>query len=381
MPGRATLSVVAAAAGVSPATVSRVLSGDYPVAASTRDRVLEAVRAHNYLPNAHAQALVNARSGMIGVVLADVSDPFFSQVVRGVQAAAKLAGRLVVICNTEGDPEEELEYISLLRTQRADAVLVVGAASTDRRIGAEMARHAEGLASDGGSLVYCGRPRPAGTRAGKVVSLDNVGAGRLAADRLLAAGHSDLLYLAGPEGRTTTRDRLKGVLAALEGRAPRDGLQIAYGPFERETGYREVAMRADIGSLPEAVLAANDLLAIGALAALRERGVKVPQQVSVIGIDDVPWARDVSPPLTTVRLPLVGLGQLATRVALGLAPSNPPTEPAVLVERESVRRPRARASAKAAGRPHRVAERSRSRAHIAASRAPGPSRKHKSGST
>lgn len=343
MPGRPTLSDVAEVAGVSAATVSRVLTGDYPVARVTRERVLEAVRACNYVPNAHAQALVHARSAIIGVVLADVSDPFFSEVVRGVQAAAKLAGRLVVICNTEGDPEEELDYVSLLRTQRAEAVLVVGAASTDRRYGAEMARHAEGLASDGGTLVYCGRPRPAATRAGKVVSLDNVGAGRLAARRLIAAGHRDIIYLAGPESRTTTNDRLEGVLSELaRQRVSRERLHVVYGPLDRESGYTAVGVRADIASLPQAVLAANDLLAIGALAALQERGIKVPGDVSVIGVDDIPVAKDVSPRLTTVRLPLVGLGQLATRVALGLAPASAPMEPAVIVERESVRPPKTR---------------------------------------
>jgi LacI family transcriptional regulator len=338
VPRRPTLSDVAAIAGVSSATVSRVLNSDYPVAASTRHRVLQAVRSCNYVPNAHAQALVSSRSHMIGVVLADVSDPFFSEVVRGVQTAAKLAGRLVVICNTESVPEQELEYVSLLRTQRADAVLVVGAAPLDRRHGTEMARHAEGLANDGAALVYCGRPRPPGARAGRVVALDNLGAGALAARRLLAAGHRDLLYLAGPEGRTTTRDRLQGVLVEL-GRqgVPSRRLQVAYGPFDRTTGYREVAVRADAGALPSAILAGNDLLAIGALAALRDRGIQVPGDVSVIGIDDIPAANDLTPRLTTVRLPLTELGQLATRVALGLAPANARTSPASLMERESVR--------------------------------------------
>ncbi len=338
VPGRPTLSDVAAVAGVSSATVSRVLNSDYPVAASTRQRVLEAVRSCNYVPNGHAQALVRPRSHIIGVVLADVSDPFFSEVVRGVETAAKLAGRLVVICNTESVPEQELEYVSLLRTQRADAVLVVGAAPLDRHYGTEMARHAEGLGADGGALVYCGRPRPADTRAGKVVALDNLGAGALAARRLLAAGHRELLYLGGPEGRTTTRDRLQGVLGELERqRVPPRRLQVTYGPFDRTTGYREVAVRADAGALPDAVLAANDLLAIGALAALRDRGIKVPRDVSVIGIDDIPAASDLTPRLTTVRLPLVQLGQLATRVALGLAPANAKAGPASLIERESVR--------------------------------------------
>lgn len=356
MPARPTLSDVAAMAGVSAATVSRVLNGDYPVAAATRQRVLEAVRAHNYVPNGQARALVKARSAIIGVILADVSDPFFSEVVRGVQGTAKLAGRLVVICNTEATPGQELEYVSLLRSQRAEAVLVVGAASLDRRFGAEMARHAEGLTSDGGALVYCGRPRPAGTRAGKVVALDNYGAGALAARRLLSAGHRDFLYLAGPEGRTTTKDRLDGVLAELARHhvAP-SRIQHAYGAFDRATGYREVAVRSDAGALPDAVLAANDLLAIGAMAALRDRGAEVPRDVSVIGIDDIPAASDVTPRLTTVHLPLAALGQLATRVALGLAPSSTTTEPATLVERESVRPARATRSGEATLRRRRRA--------------------------
>lgn len=300
--------------------------------------MLKAVRTCNYVPNAHAQALVNARSGIIGVVLADVSDPFFSEVVRGVQSAAKVAGRLVVICNTESYPEQELEYVSLLRTQRAEAVLVVGAAPLDRRHGAEMARHAQGIASEGGSLVYCGRPRPAGTRAGKVVKLDNAGAGALAARKLISVGHRDFLYLAGPEARTTTEERLQGALGELARQRIAAGrLQVAYGPFSRTTGYREVAARADAGALQTAVLASNDLLAIGALNALRDRGIDVPGDVSVIGIDDIPTASDMTPRLTTVRLPLAGLGQLAMRVALGLAPATTATEPAVLVERESVR--------------------------------------------
>lgn len=334
---RPTLSDVAALADVSAATVSRVLNGNYPVAAATRARVLEAVETYNYVPNAHAQALVRARSGMIGVVLADVSDPFFAEIVRGVQRAARAAARLVVICNTEGDADQELQYVSLLRTHRADAVLVIGAAPDDRRIGKEMGRHAEGLASQGGVLVYCGRPRPPGTRAGKVVPLDNQGAARLAARRLLDAGHRDLLYLAGPRDRTTTAARYSGVTAELEQRrVAARRLQVAYGPLNRETGYREVGIRADAGVLPDAILGSNDLLAIGALSALRDRGIAVPGDVSVIGIDDVPVASDVTPRLTTVRLPLVGLGQAAAQVAFGLA-SAATTEPAQLVERESVR--------------------------------------------
>lgn len=336
-----TLNDVAARAGVSPATVSRVLNGNYPVAASTRDRVLEAVQHYDYVLNVHARALVHAQSGILGIVLADVSDPFFSEVARGVQSVAAQAGLLAVICNTGGDPDQELKYINLLRTHRADAVILVGAGSEQTRIRRELVRHAEGLARQGSLLVFCGRPLPGATAAAGVVEVDNHGATELAMSHLARLGHRHVLYLAGPPSNTTTTARLAGALAAVKRRrlARRD-ITIRTGDLSRRSGQELVEEALHEGVDFTAVLASNDLMAIGALVALRKAGIGVPDQVSVVGIDDVPIAADVTPGLTTVRLPLAEMGAAAAELAVQDRVAGTRSAPGVLlVERESAAPP------------------------------------------
>jgi LacI family transcriptional regulator len=332
-----TLNDVASRAGVSPATVSRVLNGNYPVATSTRDRVLEAVRHYDYVLNVHARALIHAQSGIIGIVLADVSDPFFSEVARGVQSVAAQADLLAVICNTGGDPDQELKYINLLRTHRADAVILVGAGSEHPRIQGELVRHAEGLARQGSLLVFCGRPLPGATAAAGVVEVDNHGATELAMIHLARLGHRRILYLAGPPSNTTTTARLAGVLAAAKKRriARRD-LTVRSGDLSRRSGQELVEGALHEGIDFTAVLASNDLMAIGALVALRKAGISVPERVSVIGIDDVPIAADVTPTLTTVHLPLEEMGAAAAELAVQERVAGTRLAPPVrLVERES----------------------------------------------
>lgn len=332
-----TLNDVASRAGVSPATVSRVLNGNYPVAASTRDRVLEAVKHYDYVLNVHARALIHAQSGIIGIVLADVCDPFFSEVARGVQSVAAQADLLAVICNTGGDPDQELKYINLLRTHRADAVILVGAGSEQSRIQGELVRHAEGLARQGSLLVFCGRPLPGPTVAAGVVEVDNRGATELAMIHLARLGHRRILYLAGPPSNTTTTARLAGALGAAKKRriAQRD-LTIRAGDLSRRSGQELVEQALHDGIDFTAVLASNDLMAIGALVALRRAGIAVPERVSVVGIDDVPIAADVTPALTTVRLPLADLGAVAAGLAVqDRVAGTRSTPPVRLIERES----------------------------------------------
>jgi LacI family transcriptional regulator len=326
---------------VSPSTVSRVLNGNYPVAASTRERVLEAVQHYDYVLNVHARALVHAESGIIGIILADVSDPFFSEIARGVQSVAARAGLLAVICNSGGDPDQELTYINLLRTHRADAVILVGAGSEHARIRRELVRHAEGLAKQGSLLVFCGRPLPGATSAAGVVDVDNHGATELAMSHLARLGHRRVLYLAGPPASTTTTARLSGALAAAKRRriARRD-VAVRTGDLSRRSGQELVEEALHEGLEFTAVLASNDLMAIGALAALRRAGILVPEQVSVVGIDDVPIAADVTPALTTVHLPLAEMGAAAAEIAvLDRVAGARPAPPVRLVERDSAAPP------------------------------------------
>src|SRR5882757_2260500 len=173
-----TLAAVAQRAGVSPATVSRVLNGDYPVAAETRKRVERAVRELDYVVNAHARALLHSTSGLVGAILNDISDPFFALVLRGIQSAAGDLSRLVVTANTDGDPDREFTYIEMLRRQRADAVIIVGAGPEDPGHRRQLVTQARGLRAQDSRLVLCGRPKPARDASVNVVTFDNVGAGR-----------------------------------------------------------------------------------------------------------------------------------------------------------------------------------------------------------
>jgi LacI family transcriptional regulator len=337
-----TLVEVAARAGVSPATVSRVLNGNYPVAESTRQRVQQAVRELDYVVNAHARALLHSTSGIVGVVLNDASDPFFAGIARGIQGAAAETSRLSVICNSEGDPEQEFAFLDLLRGHRADAVILVGAAPEDEEYLAEATSRAKGLRSTGTRLVLCGRPSPGDDAPGDVVAIDNVGGSTAITRHLLELGHRRIAYITGPDGRTTTTARLAGFRSALAeaGIEPDDDL-LVHGDFSRQAGRVAVERLLAAGHEFTAVLAANDLVAAGAANALRAAGRRVPDDVSLGGYDDLPTAVDVWPNLTTVHVPLEEIGRKAVELAFGPADQHAVvTVPTALVVRESTAAPR-----------------------------------------
>ncbi|MDQ0394432.1 LacI family DNA-binding transcriptional regulator [Labrys monachus] len=329
-------------AGVSAATVSRVLNGGYPVSKPIRDRVLAAVSDIDYVQNAHAQALVQARTGIVGVVLADVSDPFYSEIIRPIQRICNENGRLIVIGSTQGDAATEDSYLQTLRSQRVDAVIVLGGGSDDERIQSSIVRQSAAFARDDRKLVLCGRPTPPGASGVLAVEVDNFDAGRQATRCLVREGHRRILFVGGPAGSTTSRDRLLGFRSEAEqlGLAPSD-YAVEEGDFSRRSGYDCVRRLRPLEAGFTAVFAANDLMAVGAMAALREAGVAVPRDMSVIGIDDVPLAADMVPRLSTVRLPLEEMGALAARIALGLDAEPPPVPlPVALVRGATVAPPR-----------------------------------------
>ncbi|MCX5382325.1 LacI family DNA-binding transcriptional regulator [Streptomyces sp. NBC_00083] len=326
----ATLADVAARAQVSPATVSRVLNGNYPVAAATRERVLRAVDELDYVLNGPASSLAAATSDLVGILVNDIADPFFGIIAGAAQAAIGEEGgvrggreKLSVICNTGGSPERELTYLTLLQRQRAAAVIVTGGALEDPEhaaaVGAKLAR----LADAGTRIVLCGRPPLSGDSVTATLAFDNRGGGRRLAEHLIGLGHRRIGYVAGPTERTTTRHRLEGHQAALaEAGLLLDHL-VVHGSYDRRSGYDATLelLRRD-GELT-AVVAANDTVALGACAALRDRGISVPGDVSVAGFGDLPFSADAVPGLTTVRLPLAEAGARAGRLALALDPAPP----------------------------------------------------------
>ncbi|RDG38866.1 LacI family DNA-binding transcriptional regulator [Streptomyces corynorhini] len=318
--GRHTIRDVAARAGVSASTVSRVLGGAYPVSAATRTRVMGAVRDLDYVADARAKAVAGAGTPTLAFVLDDITGPSFTHMAHGVEREATLRGHLSLVCSTDGDAEQRLAFVEMMRAQRAAAVILVGGAADTPRERERMIRTAESLRAAGSRLVLCGRPPLDGDAPVTVIEYDNEGGAQAICGYLLAQGHRRILYLGGAPDNSTARGRARGYLAAHHalGLDPDPALRIP-GDFTRDSGHRRTreALAAGLGFT--AVFAATDMVATGALTALREAGLDVPGDVSLAGYDDIPFARDLHPPLTTVHVPYEELGRLAVRSALGRA--------------------------------------------------------------
>ncbi|MBM7171429.1 LacI family DNA-binding transcriptional regulator [Streptomyces sp. G44] len=318
-----TLADVAARAQVSPATVSRVLNGNYPVAAATRERVLRAVDDLDYVLNGPASALAAATSDLVGILVNDIADPFFGIIAGAVQSEIGGPGgraggeRLAVVCNTGGSPERELTYLTLLQRQRAAAVILTGGAVEDAEHAAAIAGKLRRLTEAGTRVVLCGRP-PSPETGAVALAFDNRGGGKRLTAHLLGLGHRHVGYIAGPRERTTTRHRLEGHRAALAAHGVDDDpALVVHGPYDRRSGYDATSELLRRAPDLTAVVAANDTVALGACAALRDQGLRIPADVSVAGFDDLPFSVDAVPALTTVRLPLHEAGARAGRIAMG----------------------------------------------------------------
>ncbi|WP_037906948.1 LacI family DNA-binding transcriptional regulator [Actinacidiphila yeochonensis] len=355
-----TLADVAARAGVSSATVSRVLNGNYPVAAGTRERVRRAVEELDYVVNGQARALAAATSDLVGVLVNDVADPFFGLLASALQGEISAApgspdsGKLAVVCNTGGSPEAELTYLTLLERQRAAGVVLTGGAVEDPAHTAAVAARLARLAASGTRVVLCGRPPlalPGDAPAPASLTFDDRGGARRLTEHLLSLGHRRIGYVTGPPGRSTTRHRLEGHRAALEahglGPGTADGAAaeelIVRGGYDRASGYDAALELLRRDGTVTAVAAANDTVALGVCAALRDLGLDVPGDVSVAGFDDLPFGIDASPALTTVRVPLHEAGVRAGRLVLGrvdLPPGGVATVPTELMVRASTAPPR-----------------------------------------
>jgi len=229
-------------------------------------------------------------------------------------------GLVVVLASTRRDPEREIEYVAALRSQRARAIIVVGSRSTDRTLTARLAKELAGHAESGGRVACISQNR-LGTNT---VLVQNHAGARDLARELAGLGHRRFAVLAGPKGMLTARDRLAGFLEGLAATGvTKDDVRVIHGPFTRDGGYAAAQQLADEALPASCVFACTDVMAVGAMAALRDRGLRVPQDVSVAGFDDIRTLRDLVPPLTTVRLDLEDLGERAAALALDSGPEDP----------------------------------------------------------
>jgi LacI family transcriptional regulator len=293
--GAPTIADVAERANVSTATVSRVLAGLGGAAPATSERVLDAARRLGYRPSGIARSLKLRTTRTFGLIVTDIENPFFPELVRAVEDAAHDAGYAVLLCNAVDDPSRELAYLELLADRRVDGV-VIAAGSLGRR-------QRRWLGSAPVPVVLVNGSVP-GTRLPSIES-DNEAGGRLAGRHLVDLGHRVLAALIAPRN-ADSEARLAGVRSAA-------GASLVVGSGEPTVAGGEEAMRAVLADAPAvtAVAAYNDLMAIGALRAIRAAGRRVPKDVSVVGFDDIDLAGFVDPPLTTVAQSIAEMGRWA----------------------------------------------------------------------
>ncbi len=290
-------------AGVSRSTVSRVLNGRDEVDPQTAQAVWDAVRALNYHPNASARALVRQKTDMIGVMLAHVSDPFYEKIIKGIEAVANARDMGVVFYNSDDDLQNhQLLISSVLESNKVDGVVVVGSYVGDKKTLLEIIGRGFPIAlierffSD--AKIPCVMTD---SRQGTVLALEH----------LIGLGHRRIGFITGNLLYQTAIDRLEGYKATLEKhRIPIEEELIAFGGFHYEKGYEGMKQLLALNERPSAVFACNDMMAFGAILAINESGLAVPQDIAVVGYDDIAFAAMFSPPLTTIRQPLFEMGTL-----------------------------------------------------------------------
>ncbi len=335
-----TLEQVAAHAGVSLATASRVINGSTrQVSQRLRDKVNASARELGYLANASAQTLARNSSSLVGLIVHDIADPYFSSIASGVTHHAEEQGLVMVLGTTGRSPQREQRILATLRAHRARAVVLVGSRSTDEESNKRLADEIRMFHRQGGRVACVSQE---GLPADTVTPDNHSGAGDLAR-RLIAQGHREFAILAGPTDLSTARERLDGFHAALTA----TGLDLAHhnvvhGDFTRDGGYESTRRLMAVGTDATCLFAVNDVMATGAMAALRDLGLRIPTDLSVAGFDDIPTLRDLTPALTTVRLPLEEMGERAATLALDGEPTGSPrvvTVKGEVVERESTAPP------------------------------------------
>ncbi len=328
-PKHVTIQQVAQEAGVSIQTVSRVLNDRPDVSEETRQRIRDIIRQMGYQPFAIARGLASRRTYTLGLVTVDFADPWFAQVVTGAEEEAREHGYYFMLGSSARDPEEEPKFLRLLTQRHVEGILFVRAGS------AAEAKQLVGLKEMGVPVVTTGQhPHSSELTA---VDVDNVGGGRKATEYLLGLGHLRIAMLTGPSSWNSARDRAEGYRQALEAnRIPLDPQLVLEASWLHRDGY--LGMKALLQKkVPfTAVFAHNDRLARGAISALHGAGLRVPEDISVIGYDDTPEAEFSDPPLTTIRQPMRAIGQAATRLLIQMIEGRETSSAQVLFDTELI---------------------------------------------
>ncbi|MFI1197811.1 MULTISPECIES: LacI family DNA-binding transcriptional regulator [unclassified Micromonospora] len=296
-----TIYDVARRARVSPATVSRVLNGRASVDPELAARVRQATQELEYRPNAVARSLRRSRTSLWAAIISDIGNPFFTSMVRGVEDVAQEAGFSVVLCNGDENPEKEASYVAAALAERMAGVIISpsGRPTLINR-----------LVEAGIPVVVIDR-QPRGIAVDTVL-VDNTHGAELATTHLIDNGYRRVACITGPRRISTAIQRLRGYQRALRLRDRSVSEQLVrHADFRRDGGYQAMSSLLDASEPPDAVFVANNLMTVGAVECLVDRGVDVPARCGIVGFDEIPWAHLVRPSLSTVAQPTYDLGRAA----------------------------------------------------------------------
>jgi LacI family transcriptional regulator len=300
-----TIREVALHAQVSVTTVSHVINGTRFVSEDAKTRVQAAISALNYVPSAVARSLKSSRTHTVGMMIPNNSNPYFAEIIRGIEDTCFAAGFNVILCNSDDDPHKQAAYVRVLSEKQVDGLIVLSSGGDPELL--DTLRSA--------SMPQVVVDREIDDLAADLVEVDHEGGARIAVEHLIGLGHTRIACIAGPHALSSARQRVQGWRSGLQAAGLEcDVAMVANGHFTAEGGH--AAMRALQPLRPTAVFASNDLMAIGAICAAAEAGLHVPRDLSVIGFDDIALAAYSNPPLTTIAQPKHQTGELAARMLM-----------------------------------------------------------------
>ena len=328
-----TIKDISRLANVSIAAVSKVTNGDYSsVSETTKERILKIVKELKYKPNRIAKGLVTNKTNIIGLMVSDITNPFFASLAKGVEDRAGSYGYNVILCNTDEKSEKEITYIDLLLQYNAAGVIVTSSPNPEKE-------HILELAENNTPFVAIDRSISTNNYS---IFVDNFRGTYISTEYLIQKGHTKLAFIGGEPPGTGINQRLNGYLQALRDYTlEENGELVCIDTYHSESGYKNANMLLDKGFSFTGVVCGNDLIAFGVIKALKERGLRVPEDISIIGYDDIYLSSLFDPSLTTIRQPIYDMGSHAVDVLIRLIKGENVIEKVKyfgpeLVERDSV---------------------------------------------
>ncbi len=312
-------------AGVSTATVSMVLNNkDEHISSTTRQRILEIAKTYNYVPNTMARSLVTRKTKTIGLVIPDIANPFFPEIARGAEDKANEEGYNIIFCNTDDDIEKEQRYINMLSEKMVDGIIFT--ASSDHNYWLNK------LQQQAIPIVLLDRDIPQQGRVGRIVVNNQQGAYE-GTKYLIEKGYRKIAMINGNTANETAKSRLEGYRRAMtEFGLEIDENKVLTGSFKREWGYGAAIWLLNQEIDFDAVFCGNDLIAIGLVKALKDAGKKIPQDVAVLGFDDIYMARLVEPELSTILQPKYDMGYQASALLIDMIEGRAPLDKLVVFD-------------------------------------------------